>query len=153
MTDRGPLLRASPPQTQVSCAALRQEAAQLGTTLESMSHAAGLGAAALWLGTGLGAALEPASFGADSPVTIALGGMGAFFTAGAIDTGAMASALNSFASGNLNPIESFAFNQIEDLALKGLTSGLPKVGPWAEHLTKAAQQAQDLAEEAPGACK
>jgi RHS repeat-associated protein len=141
------------PLTQVSCAALREEAAQLGATLESISHAAALGATALWISTGLGAALVPASFGAGAPVEIALGSMAAFFTAGAIDTGAVASALDSFAGGNLNPLESFAFNQIEDLALKGLSSGLPEVGPWAEHLTEAAQQAQDLANEAPGACK
>jgi hypothetical protein len=141
------------PQTQVSCAALREEAAQLGATLESMSHSAGLGAAGLWFTTAIGAAFELPSFGSDSPVTVALGSGAAFFTAAAIDTGAVGSALSSFASGNLNQLESFAFNQIEDLALKGLASGIPKVGPWAEHLANAAQQAQDLANEAPGACK
>ena len=76
-----------------------------------------------------------------------------FFAAAAIDTGAAAAALNSFASGKLSPLENFGLNELEDLALKGAARGIPKVGPWAENLAKAAQEAQDLAKKARGACQ
>lgn len=134
------------------CTAAQQSAAALAKAFDKASSATGWIAFGSGVGTALAGAGEGISFGGDTPVTITFGSMTTFFGVASFATGAMGSALNSFASGNMDAARDFNSSQVTNLIAQAATSRIPLVARWAETIGDLAEQAADLGATAKEAC-
>jgi len=142
------------PQSQASrCTAAQQAAASLARAFDNASRATGWIAFGSAVGTALAGAGEGISFGGDTPITITFGSMTTFFGTASFTTGAIASALHSFASGDMTAVRNFNSSQVANLIAQAASSRIPLVGRWAETIGDLAEQAADLGATATEACQ
>jgi RHS repeat-associated protein len=143
----------TPPPQAPTCTASQQAAAKLANAFANASSSTGWIAFASGVGTLLAGAGEGVTFGGDTPVTITFASIATFFSTASFATGAMASTLNSFASGNMDAVQDFNSSQVTNLVAQTAASKIPLVARWAETIGDLAEQAADLSVTATEACR
>jgi RHS repeat-associated protein len=143
-----------PPQKEspTTCTAAQHAAAQLAHDFDHVSTATGWLAFGSGLGTALAGAGEGITFGTDTPVTVSFGAATGFFGTASFITGAGASALSSFARGDLTAMRNFNGAQVTNLLASAAARKVPGLERWAETLGDLAEKAHDLATQEEALC-
>jgi hypothetical protein len=125
----------------------------LAGQLDNAATTTGWIASGGFLGTALAGAGEGFTLGGDTPVTITFGSVSLFFGSASTLTAGAASALNSYAGGNLAAVRNFGWGQLANLAATAAASKIPIVKPWADTIGDLAERGSDLALQTREACQ
>jgi len=138
---------------QQKCSETQRAAANLAKAFEHEAHIADFFAVGAGLGAGLAGAGEGVTFGGDTPVTITFGSATVFFGGVSFASGAIASSLNAFASGNARALVNFNFTQAESAIATAAAHRVPGLGEFSDAIGELAGQAADLATQSVEVCQ
>ena len=104
------------------------------------------------MGTAVAGAGEGVTLGFDTPVTVTFGAMTDVFGSISLATKAGASVANAYASGNTQPLKSFDWSGLANIAAAAAASKINALHRWAESIGNMAEQGVDLAAKSEEGC-